>query len=94
MKLQGPVCLLRRSSLLSDYTGGSSLLVEDEVEHLYIVFEDWRSSVHAHQERALLNLLKIKSKTSQEVKELARKKLSSLTKSNLEWALFLFQRIW
>ena len=48
VKLEGPVCLLRWSSLLSDYMGGSSLLVEDEVENLYLVSEDWRSSVHAH----------------------------------------------
>ena len=64
--------------------GGSALLVEYEVENLYDIFEDWRSSVHVHYERALLNLLKIKRKTSQKVKELARKKLSSLTKSILE----------
>ena len=36
------------SSLLSSYMVGSSLLVEDEVENLYVVFEDWRSSVHVH----------------------------------------------
>ena len=28
--------------------GGSSLLVEDEVENFYIVFEDWGSSVHVY----------------------------------------------
>ena len=36
------------SALLSSYMVGSSLLVEDEVENLYVVFEDWRSSVHVH----------------------------------------------
>ena len=49
-----------------------------------VVFEDWSSSVHVPYERALLHLLKIKRKTSQKVKELAGKKLSSLTKSNLQ----------
>ena len=80
----GSSLLLRWSSLLSNYMGGSSLHVEHEIENLYVIFEDWRSSVRVHYERALLNLLKSKRKTSQKVKELARKKLSSLTKSNLE----------
>ena len=75
---------MRWNSLLSNYMGRSSLHVEDEVDNLYVAFEDWSSSVHVHYERALLNLLKIKRKTSQKVKELARKKPSSLTKSNLE----------
>ena len=73
---------MKWSSLLSNYMGGSSLHVEDEVENLYVIFEDWRSSAHVHED--LLNLLKIRGKTSQKVKKLARKKLSSLTKSNLE----------
>ena len=32
----------------NDHMGGSSLLVENEVENLYAVFEEWRSSVHVH----------------------------------------------
>ena len=28
--------------------GGSALLVEDEVENFYIVFEDWGSSAHVY----------------------------------------------
>ena len=84
MKLEGSVGFLSWSFLLSNYMGGSSLLVEDEVENLYIVFEDWGSSVHVRWERALFNILKIKMKTSQKVKELSRMKLSCLTKSNLE----------
>ena len=39
---------LRWGCLLSTYMGGSSLLVEDEVEHLYVVFEGWESSVHVY----------------------------------------------
>ena len=55
---------LRWGPLLSNYMGGSSLLVEDEVENLYIVFEDWGSSDSIYEERALLRLRKIKMKTS------------------------------
>ena len=46
----GGACLsfLRWGPLLSKNTEGSSLLVEDEVENLYVVFEDWRRSVHVH----------------------------------------------
>ena len=39
VKLDGPVCFLRWSSLLSDYMGGNSLL-EDGVENLYMAFDD------------------------------------------------------
>ena len=67
--------------MLSHCVGGSSLLVEEEVEN----FEDWGSSVHNYPERALFSLIKIRMKTYQEVKELSsRKKLSCLTKSNLD----------
>ena len=65
--------------------GGSSLHVEDEVENLYDMFEDWRSSVHVHYERALLNLLKIKRKTSQKVKELAPER-NSLLLPRVTWS--------
>ena len=46
----GGACLsfLRWGPLLSNYMGGSSLLVEYEVENLYIVFEDRGSSVHVY----------------------------------------------
>ena len=39
MKLERPVCFLRWSSLLSNYMGGSSLHVEDEVENLHVVLK-------------------------------------------------------
>ena len=39
MKLEGPVFVLKWGSLLSDYRGGSSVLVEDEVENLYVTVE-------------------------------------------------------
>ena len=71
--------LLRWSSLLSHCMGGSSLLVDDEVEHLHGVFEGWGSSVHIYYERTLFSLLEIKMQTYQTVQELSRMKLSSLT---------------
>ena len=39
VKLEGPVFVLKWGSLLSDYRGGSSVLVEDEVENLYVTVE-------------------------------------------------------
>ena len=39
------VAILRWGPRLSQYIGGSSLLVEDEVENLCVVFEDWVSPV-------------------------------------------------
>ena len=64
--------------------GGSSLHVEDEVENLYVAFRLEEFCPCSLGASSLLHLLKIKRKTSQKVKELARKKLSALTKSNLE----------
>ena len=57
----GGACLsvLRWGPLVSNYMGGSSFLVEDEVENLYIDFEDSGSSVRIYEERALFRLLKI-----------------------------------
>ena len=69
MKLEGPVCFLR----------GSSFHVEDEVENLYVVLKTG-GVLSMFTASSLLHLLKIKRKTSQKVKELARKKLSFLTK--------------
>ena len=91
MKLEGPACDFEMGSLLSHYIGGSSLLVADEVENFYVVFTRLGgssvrlggSSVQIFLERALLCLLKIKVKTYQQVRELSRKQLSSLTKNNL-----------
>ena len=78
----GACLLLRWGSRLSHSVGGSSLLVEEEVENLYGAFEDWGSSV---PERSLFSLLNIRMKTYQLVRELSsRKKLSSLTKSSFD----------
>ena len=40
VKFEKPVCFLKWSSLLSRYTGGSSLLVEDEVETYTLILKD------------------------------------------------------
>ena len=39
------MAVLRWGPRLSHYTGASYLLVEDEVENLCVVFEDWVSPV-------------------------------------------------
>ena len=79
----GPCLLLRWGPRLSHCVGGSSLLVEEDVEN----FEDWGSSVHNYPERALFSLIKIRMKTYQEVKELSSKK-SCLVLPRVTWIEF------
>ena len=70
MRLEGLVAILRWGPRFSHYIGGSSLLVEDEVENICVAFENWVSPVQIYQNRAGFSLLEIwiRMKTCQEVK--------------------------
>ena len=71
VKLEGPVCFLR----------GSSFHVEDEVENLYVVLKTGGVlSMFTTSEPLFCIFLRLKGRLPKKVKELARKKLSFLTK--------------